>query len=399
MNEALAPPLRVTALHEFHRRHGGHLVPFAGWEMPLYYASILSEHRAVREHAGLFDVSHMGILSVSGPRAHELLGRRTTANVGRLEPGQVRYTFLLENTGRIVDDLLVSRLDTGSELVRRFLVVPNAGRADEVEELFRQHRDPQTEIRRHNPQVALLAVQGPDSRRTLEEHFGWDLGRLGFYRAAFFPKRRGDGATAGELGPTFPAGLSDRYLVSRTGYTGELGYEVFVPAEEADPLAEALLAAGVVPAGLGARDTLRLEKGYLLSGQEFHRDRSPIEAGQERFVELDHPFVGRPTIAKEVQDGTAERLVGILVDEAGAIPRHGTPILSGGARVADATSGGLSPGLGRGIALAYLPAALAREGTALAVEVRGHAAPARVVRLPFVKAPPTRGYIARPEPS
>ena len=386
-----ASPLQRTPLFAFHQRRGAHLVPFAGWEMPLYYASILEEHRAVRSGAGLFDVSHMGILSVTGPKSAALLARRTTANVERLAPGQVRYTFLLESGGGIVDDLLVSRLDTGTELTRRFLVVPNAGRAAEVEEILRQHRDPATEIRRHNDTVALLALQGPRSRALLEQRFGWNLADLGFYRLGFLPKAGGAAGAQPELGPSFPEALSSSILVSRTGYTGELGYELFVPATEADAIAESLVALGAVPSGLGARDTLRLEKGYLLSGQEFHRDRSPLEAGQDRFVELDHLFVGRPVLEKQKAEGPSVRLCGIQVDEAGAIPRHGTPIFQGESRLTEATSGGLSPGLGKGIALAYLPAPLARPGTAVSLELRGRRVPGTVVALPFVRAAPTRG--------
>ena len=381
-----AAPLRRTALYDFHRRHGGHIVPFAGWEMPLYYTSILAEHRAVRESAGLFDVSHMGILTVDGGHAADLLGRRTAANVPKVVPGQVRYSFLLESTGFIVDDLLVSRADSGDELMHSYLVVPNASRADEIEEILRQHRGPDTTIARWNGPVALLAVQGPKSRQVLESLFPWDLAGLPFYHVRFFPKRPHSTARAGRLGLRLPGALDEWLLVSRTGYTGELGYEVFVPAPEADALAERLAAAGVVPCGLGARDTLRLEKGYLLSGQEFHRDHTPLEAGQDRFVDFDHPFVGSPTLEKEHTEGPKRRLVGIEVDTAGAIPRHGTPIRADGKPVTEATSGGLSPTLGKGIALAYLPSALTAPGTPLALEIRGQEAPGRVVPLPFLKS-------------
>jgi aminomethyltransferase len=358
--------------------------------MPLYYTSILAEHRAVREGAGVFDVSHMGILTVEGAHAADLLGRRTTANVPALTPEQVRYTFLLEATGFIVDDLLVSRLDSGEELTRSFLAVPNASRADEIEEILRQHRSPDTTIGRWNGPVALLAVQGPKSRSVLESLFPWDLSGLPFYHVRFFPKKDGTGPRSGRLGLRLPSALADYLLVSRTGYTGELGYEVFVPAAEADALAERLLAAGVVPVGLGARDTLRLEKGYLLSGQEFHRDHTPLEAGQERFVDFDHVFVGSPTLEKERAEGPKRRLVGIEVGEADAIPRHGTPIRSAGTPVTEATSGGLSPTLGKGIALAYLPSELAAPGTALTLEIRGREVAGRVVPLPFLKAAKTR---------
>jgi aminomethyltransferase len=393
MTEPVVPaavPLRRTALYDFHRRHGGHIVPFAGWEMPLYYTSILAEHRAVREGVGVFDVSHMGILTVEGTHAADLLGRRTTANVSSLAPEHVRYTFLLENTGYIVDDLLISRLDTGDELTRSFMAVPNASRADEIEEILRQHRGPDTTIGRWNGPVALLAVQGPRSRAVLESLFPWDLSGLPFYHVRFFPKKEGAGPRSGRLGLRVPGALEEWLLVSRTGYTGELGYEVFVPAKEADALAERLFAAGVVPCGLGARDTLRLEKGYLLSGQEFHRDHTPLEAGQERFVDFDHVFVGSPTLEKERAEGPKRRLVGIEVDEAGAIPRHGTPIRSAGKPVTEATSGGLSPTLGKGIALAYLPPELTPPGTALTLDIHGHEAAGRIVPLPFLKAARTR---------
>ncbi|HTP54476.1 MAG TPA: glycine cleavage system aminomethyltransferase GcvT [Thermoplasmata archaeon] len=387
-----APPaaLRRTPLYEFHRRHGAHLVPFAGWEMPLYYTSILEEHRAVRTSVGLFDVSHMGVLSVDGARAAALLSRRTTADVERLLPGQAKYTFLLESSGRIVDDLLVSRLDAGDAVARRFLVVPNAARADEIEEILRQHRTPDTTIVRRNPAVALLAVQGPGAKALLEGAFGWSLGGLGFYRLGFFPTRPGAEGAAGRLGLELPGALDDHILVSRTGYTGERGYELLVAAASADALAERLVALGARPVGLGARDTLRLEMGYLLSGQDFHRDRTPLEAGQERFVDFAHEFVGRPALEKERADGTAPRLVGLRVDEPGAIPRHGTPVLAHGERVAEATSGGLAPGLGIGVALAYLPRALTAPETTVALEIRGRSVPARVVPLPFVRPPPTR---------
>lgn len=387
---APSPPLRRTPLYEFHRRHGAHLVPFAGWEMPLYYSSILEEHRAVRDAVGLFDVSHMGVLSVDGPSAAALLSRRTTLDAERLAPGQVKYGFLLESTGKIVDDLLVSRLDAGDALARRYLVVPNAARADEIEEILRQHRSPDTTIVRQNPALALLAVQGPGARALLERAFGWSLGGVGFYRLAFFPAHPGGPDPAGRLGLELPGALADRILLSRTGYTGERGYELFVAAPTADALAERLLELGARPTGLGARDTLRLEMGYLLSGQDFHRDRTPLEAGQERFVDFEHEFVGRASLEKERAAGPSVRFVGIRTDEPGAIPRHGTPVLADGARVAEATSGGLSPGLGCGIALAYLPPALAAAGTALALEIRGRTVPARVVPLPFVQHPPTR---------
>lgn len=380
-------PLSRTALIDFHRQHEAHLVPFAGWEMPLYYTSILDEHVAVRTKVGLFDVGHMGILTVDGTSADGLLARRTTANVGRLTTGQVRYTFFLESEGRIVDDLLITRLDTGDRPERRFLTVPNAGRAAEIQLLLEQHRHPDTTVRRWNDIATILAVQGPQSRALLEKTMGWSLGDLKFYTGRFFPADAGPGSAAtGRSGGSLPKDLEHEVFVSRTGYTGELGYEIFVRRERAVTLADAFVAAGATPCGLGARDTLRLEKGYLLSGQDFYRDRTPIEAGQEKFVEMDHPFVGRPKLEKQVAEGPAVRLAGLRVLEPGAIPRHGTPILHGGAAVGVATSGGLSPTLKVGIALGYLPRALTELGTRVEMDVRGRRAPAEVVRLPFLPA-------------
>jgi glycine cleavage system T protein (aminomethyltransferase) len=393
MNEPPRPqaPLLRTALFGFHQSHGGHMVPFAGWEMPLYYASIIAEHQAVRQHVGLFDVSHMGILTVSGGHSADLLGRRTTANVAKLAPGQVRYTFLLDAGGEIVDDLLISRLDDGTHPDPSFLVVPNAAHASEVYDLLRSHRRPDTVVQHLNPNVSILAVQGPGARGLLEALFGWRLGALKYYTARRFPAHRTDGPESdGLLGTVLPRDLATHYVVSRTGYTGEAGYEMFVPATDAPSVAERIVAAGARPCGLGARDTLRLEKGFLLSGQDFHLDRSPLEAGQDRFVEMDHEFVGRTVLEKQLKDGLAVRLAGILVDEPNAIPRHGTPVLHGGAVVATITSGGLSPSLDRGIALAFLPVALTAVGTELGLEIRGRTVAARVASLPFYPASAAR---------
>jgi aminomethyltransferase len=383
-------PLRRTALHPFHVAHGAHLVPFAGWEMPLYYEGILGEHRAVRTSVGLFDVSHMGVLTVVGGHAAALLARRTTCNVPRLVPGQVRYTFLLDATGAIIDDLLVTRIDSGATPESGFLVVPNAANAAAVFDLLRSHRLPDTTLALHNPAVAILAVQGPKARATLEGLFGWDLSALKFYHGRQFPS---GGPTArgskGELGEAAPPDLAASHWVGRTGYTGEAGYELFVRAEDAVPLADRLVSAGVVPCGLGARDTLRLEKGYLLSGQDFHRDRTPIEAAQDRFVEMDHDFVGRTALEEQTKAGNAPRLAGIKVDAPGAIPRHGTPLSAGDFRT-ELTSGGLSPSLNYGIGLAYLPAAHSAIGTKVELELRGRKVPAEVVALPFYPVPVAR---------
>ena len=379
--------LRRTPLHPFHVEHHAHLVPFNGWEMPLYFGGILEEHRAVREGAGFFDVGHMGILTVSGEHGADLLARRTTANTARIAPGQCRYTFLTEFNGAILDDLLLTHLDAGDPHAAQFLVVPNAGRAAKVAELLTEHRRPDTTIAVHNGAVTILAVQGPKSRATLEQLFGWKLEGLKFYHGRFFPTGPSSPVPPeGAIGRPFPGALDHSVFVSRTGYTGELGYELFVRGPTAVDVATRLTAAGVVPCGLGARDTLRLEKGYLLSGQEFNRDRTPLEAAQERFVDMDHPFVGREALETQVKEGLKIRLAGLIVDEPGAIPRHGTPIRHGDEVIASATSGGMSPTLQKGIALAYLPRPLDTPGTELTMELRGRSVAARVVPLPFLTA-------------
>lgn len=380
-----APELLRTPLHPFHVAHHAHLVPYAGWSMPLYYSGILDEHRAVRSSVGLFDVSHMGIVTVEGADAAALLARRTTANIAKLVPGQCRYTFWLDIAGAIVDDLLVTRIDDGAPgEVGRFLVVPNAANAARIVELLQQHRRPSTTITPWNGRAAILAVQGPKAPAVVAEAFGWKLDGLRSYTGRRFPLAPAAGPAEGALGFRFPADLDRNAWVSRTGYTGEAGYELFVGADRAGPIAEELLKRGVVPTGLGARDSLRLEKGYLLSGQDFLRDRTPLEAGQDRFVELDHPFVGRGALEKQRKDGVPFHLAGLKVEAEDAIPRHGTQVRHGGAVVAAVTSGGLSPTLHRGIALAYLPTSLAPPGTALELEIRGRAVPASVVPMPFV---------------
>jgi aminomethyltransferase len=390
---ARAVAIRRTPLYAFHLRHHGQMVPFAGWEMPLHYGSIVDEHRAVRSSVGLFDVSHMGILSVRGASAAALLSRRTTANASKIGPGQCRYTFLLEANGEILDDLILTRVDEGlGEAPPAFVVVPNAARAGKIHDLLHEHRRPDTDVNRFNDVVAILAVQGPASRATLEQLFGWSLAGLSPFHAGYFPwhpttpeanqGRRSD--------DPFPGPLTTHALVSRTGYTGELGFELFVQGTVADDLAERLVAAGVRPCGLGARDTLRLEKGYLLSGQDFHEDRTPLEAGQDRFVEFDHAFVGREALEKQRAAGVPLHLVGLTLSDPAAIPRHGHVVLAGDRPVGTVTSGGFSPTLQRGIALAYVASALAATGTSMAVDIRGRAVPATVVPLPFVPARPPK---------
>ncbi len=388
VSDEKAPPIRTTPLHALHVAAEGHMVPFGGWEMPLYYTAtgILGEHRAVREGVGLFDVSHMGIVSIEGKGSAALLARRTPANALTTAPGRCRYSFFLDADARMIDDLIFTRLDEEAEPTS-FLFVPNAGTTPRVLEVILQHRPEGCQIVRHNGEMAIIAVQGPKSRQLLEDTYGWDLGLRpytgGYYRF-------------GEKGPRhFGKGFAPRILnngeafVSRTGYTGELGYEVFVSAARSMELWRELVGKGAVPCGLGARDTLRMEKGFLLSGVDFHRDRTPVEAMMDRFLDLEHPFVGRDVLEKQRNEGRYARWTGILTDDPSVIPRHGSPILHDGTPVATVSSGCLSPTLHQGIALAYLPAELSTNGTRLEIEVRGRRTGAKVVPLPFVPNAPS----------
>jgi aminomethyltransferase len=357
--------LRRTPLWSEHRALGAKLVPFAGWEMPVSYRGILDEHRAVRSAAGLFDVSHMGEIELSGPDAADICQALTTNDVRRLAVGRVQYTLLCGPEGGVVDDTTLYRTAE-----TRYFFCVNAANI-EKDLVWIRTRAAGVAVRDRSAETALVALQGPRSAAI--------LGRL-------------TTAALAEIGPfgcveTEVARVA--VLVSRTGYTGEDGFELFARAEHAAALWAALMetgrAEGLAPAGLGARDTLRLEAALPLYGNELDDTTTPLEAGLERFVKLDgEDFVGRAALVRERERGSHERLVGLELVDPG-IARHGYPVLGGGEVVGRVTSGGHSPALGRSIALAYVGAAHAAPGTALAVEVRGRALGARVVSTPFYR--------------
>ena len=378
-------PLLRTPLFALHQAQGGHLVPFHGWELPLYYSGtgILREHEAVRRDVGVFDVSHMGILTLEGPGSAELLSRRTPSNALRGRPGQARYTCLIDPEAHLVDDALWMRTDDRSDPTN-FLLVPNAGTASRIFEVLLQHRGRSCEIKQHNGAAGILAVQGPRSRELLESLFPWDLSGLLPYTGAFFPLS--GTRSGGAYGGAFAVRLRDHALVSRTGYTGELGYELFLEASRMPEVFGALLRGGATACGLGARDTLRMEKGYLLSGVDFHGDRTPLEAGLDRFLEFDHRFVGREALERQKTAGGYSLWTGLLGEDPTAIPRHGMPLLLEGKPVGVVSSGGQSPTLKKGIALAYLPPEARTPGNSLGLSLRGREATLQVVRLPFVRA-------------
>jgi len=363
-----------TPLHDRHVALGARLIEFGGWLMPVQYSGILDEHRAVRQRAGLFDLSHMGELFVEGPQAGAALAAALVSNPPALAIGRAHYSMICAEDGGIIDDLIVYRLAE-----ERFLVVANASNAHVVSDaLVERLAGFRAVLDDRSLAMALCAVQGPRSVDIVGPLTDVDLGALRYYAI-------GEGRVAG-----IPA------LVARTGYTGEDGFEIFVDNARALELWDALTAAGephgLAPVGLGARDTLRLEAGMPLYGNDLDRSTNPFEAGLGRVVKLDKPddFVGRAALEKVARDGPARKLVGLVMEGRG-IARHGYPVYRDARRTGEVTSGTHSPSLGRAIAMAYVPPGEAESGTILDVEIREQRVPAKVVDLPFYRRPRTDG--------
>ncbi|HEY7524183.1 MAG TPA: glycine cleavage system aminomethyltransferase GcvT [Candidatus Limnocylindrales bacterium] len=359
-----------SPLETVHRSLGARLIEFAGWLMPVQYAGILEEHRAVRERAGLFDLSHMGELFVLGEDAAVGLAAALVSDPRTLAVGRAQYSMICAADGGVLDDLIVYRL--GEE---RFLVVANAANAHLVSDLLAERiGGVKAILDDRSLATALVAIQGPAAAAVTAPLTDVDLAALRYYAIA-------EGTVAG-----IPA------LLARTGYTGEDGLEIFVETSRAEELWRALQDAGrdagVVPCGLGARDTLRLEAGMPLYGNELDPETSPYEAGLGRVVKLDKDgdFVGRAALEKVAREGPVRRLVGLIVRGRG-IARHGHPVWSADRRTGSVTSGTHSPTLGVPIAMAYVAPGDAEPGTILAVEIRDTRVEAEVVPLPFYRRP------------
>jgi aminomethyltransferase len=358
-----------TPLHAAHVALGARMVPFAGFELPVQYTSILAEHAAVRERAGLFDVSHMGQLHLSGPGAAAAVEWLVSCPVATLRPGRVRYGCLCNERGGVVDDVTVYRLAED----RLFLCV-NAANIEKDYRWVARHTQAGVDLRNRSAETALLALQGPAATQVLAAA-GADAELARLPRFTFVTTK-----------------LAGREaLVSRTGYTGSDGFELYCGAADAAPLWEALLTAGapfgLVPAGLGARDTLRLEAALPLYGHELDDETSPLEARLDRFVKQRGPaFLGGDAILRRRDAGHPKLLVGFELLERG-IARAEHAIAHEGAIVGVVTSGAPSPTLGKSIGLGYVPPALAELGTPLELMVRGRPVAARVVETPFVRAP------------
>jgi aminomethyltransferase len=359
-----------TALVERHRSLGARLIDFAGWEMPVQYSGIIDEHRAVRERVGLFDLSHMGEVWVSGPGAAEGLAAAVVSDPTRLTPGRAHYSMICAEDGGILDDLIVYRLAD-----ERFMVVPNASNREVVAEQIRERLAGfDAAVDDASLRTSLVAIQGPRAAEVLQPHTDVDLASMKYYSIV-------EGHACG-----VPA------HIARTGYTGEDGFELFVAWDDAlqvwDRLMEAGQEAGIIACGLGSRDTLRLEAGMPLYGNELARDTNPYEAGLGRVVKLDKPgdFVGRAALQQVADSGPAKQLVGLVMRGRG-IARHGYPIHEIGDDQADGvvTSGAPSPTLGMPIAMGYLPPDHSAVGTMVEVAVRATQVEAEVVALPFYK--------------
>ncbi|MDP9613723.1 glycine cleavage system aminomethyltransferase GcvT [Streptomyces demainii] len=369
-----APPApRRTALDARHRALGATMTDFAGWDMPLRYGSERDEHTAVRTRAGLFDLSHMGEISLTGPQAGQALDHALVGHLSALAVGRARYTMICDDEGGILDDLIVYRL--GDE---EFLVVANAANAQVVLDALTERAGGfEASVRDDRDAYALIAVQGPEAQGILGSLTDADLAGLKYY--AGLP-----GTVAG-----VPA------MIARTGYTGEDGFELFLAPDDAervwDALTEAGASAGLVPCGLSCRDTLRLEAGMPLYGHELSTDITPFDAGLGRVVKFDKPgdFVGREALeaaSRRADSVTPRTLVG-LVAEGRRVPRAGYAVLAAdGSRIGRVTSGAPSPTLGRPIAMAYVDARYAKPGTeGVTVDIRGTQEPYEVVALPFYR--------------
>lgn len=354
-----------TVLNDAHRRAGARMVDFGGWEMPLNYGSQIEEHHQVRRDAGMFDVSHMTVVDLHGTGVRPFLRRLVANSIDKLKvPGKALYTCMLDEQGGVIDDLIVYFL--GDDFFR---IVVNAATRDKDMAWIATQAGPFGIAVRERPELAMVAAQGPNAR----ERF---IGLLG----------EGDRARIGKLGrfsaaeATTAAGIA--VFVARTGYTGEDGFEVIVADTQAEALWEALLAAGVAPAGLGARDTLRLEAGLALYGQDMDQTVSPYEAALGWTVALDEgrDFIGRDVLERQKSDGPPRQMVGLVMDDKGVL-RHGQVVATANG-AGEILSGTFSPTLGKAIAFARIPAGDPGEVT---VDIRGRALPVRVVKFPFVR--------------
>ena len=358
---------KTTPLYEEHVRRGAKIISFGGWLMPVQYTSIVEEHHAVRNNVGIFDISHMGQLLVSGPATRGWLNTMLTNNINKLEVGQGQYTFFLNEAGGIIDDLIVYRIEE-----QKFLLVVNAARTDEDFAWLERYRPKDVDLKNRSANFGGVAVQGPRMAELFRALFGENVNLPARNHIVDLPFDR------------------TSVSVARTGYTGEDGVEVFFRAEDAAKFWKSALeegkALGIKPCGLGARDTLRLEVCYPLNGSDLSPERNPIEAGLGFFVDLTKPnFIGREVLVKAKENGSPERLVAFRMQTKGPPPRPHYSVFDDGNRIGEVTSGTLSPSLNYGIGMAYVSAPHATIGTRIDIEIRGQKFPAIIEKKPLYK--------------
>ena len=369
VNTSAAVELRKTALNSIHRRLGAKMVNFGGWDMPLEYSGIIAEHEAVRTRAGLFDVSHMGELEIRGPGALQLVQWVTCNNAAKLTIGQAHYSGLMTSRGTFVDDLLVHKIsDT------HYLLCVNASNQDaDFDHIVAHHKKFDGEVENAGPRYSQLAIQGPRAEGILQQLTPVELEPIRYYHFTF-------GKVSGV-----------DCLIARTGYTGEDGYEIYFAPEHSEKLWNDLMHAGesakMIPCGLGARNTLRLEAGMCLYGHEIDDTTTPWEAGLGWICKMEKaPFLGSDALARQKETGVPRKLVGFeMLDK--RIGRDGYAVLIGGREVGQVTSGCPAPFLKKNIGMAYVPPQSSAVGTDIEISIRGQAAQARIVPIPFYKRP------------
>lgn len=359
--------LKRTAFHAMHGAHGAKMVEFGGFEMPVQYTGVIEEHRRVRESVGLFDVSHMGEVEVWGGDALAFVQHITINDASKLEEGRVQYSAMCYENGGIVDDLLVYHMGD------HYMLVINAANTAKDVEWMQRHQLGDVKLKNRSDDISLLAVQGPKSLAVLKKLTGADLSSIAYYH---FVRNKLAGVDM---------------IISRTGYTGEMGFELYFPSDEATgkKVWDAVMDAGkefhIAPIGLGARDTLRLEMGFCLYGHDIDATTHPLEAGLGWLTKLDKgDFIGREEIVAAKSHGLKRKLVGFVLNDK-AFPRQGYPLHANGSAIGSVTSGTFSPTLDKGIGMGYVGVQYAKAGASIDVVIRNRELPAAVVGLPFVK--------------
>ncbi len=370
--------VKQTALHDVHVDMGAKMVEFAGFHMPLQYSGIIDEHLTVRNHVGIFDVSHMGDLIVEGPDAENFLSYILPTDFSKVKVFKATYTAFVNHRGVLIDDTIVTRLAED-----KFLIVPNAATTDLIYHwIFSLAGGYNVKVSNVSKDFSCLAVQGPDAEKTLQRLFDYDLSTIKFFEAAY--------AELNDLKIMENTLTSDRALISRTGYTGEDGFEIIIPNENVKDLWYRILDVGkefgIKPCGLGARDTLRMEKGFLLSGQDFHphhEPRTPLEAGISWIINWEHDFIGKSRLLELKKERKYDLFRGIILKDRG-IPRHGDRIYINDEQVGYLTSGTMSPVLRVGIGLGYVKRPYIKVGTEVEVEIRKRRVKAEIRKPRFV---------------